>query len=592
MPIFRSILAFTLAFLSLGNTAAQAEDIHPKSGWKDAPNPFASEDAVVGGTLTVLGGQNPNSFNYYLDNNTSNSDRFSMIFDSLLGNHPVTLEHSPLLAEKWSISDNKKTFTFWLDKSAKWSDGKPLTAHDVKWTVDILTAKETLSGAMKLYLGKFESPEVINDHQIQFTSSEVHWRNLDIIGGLSILPKHYFEDKDFNKVVFDFPVVSGRYKLGEFKKNQYSTIIRRDDWWAGDFKRHENLYNFETIKFRYMESGDSAFEAFKGGSLDIFRVGQARRWIKETVGDSYDKNWIVKQKIFNHYPSIFQGWVMNTRRAPFDDVRVREAMQLMINRAEMNKSMMFSQYEMTRAYFRGAYDGNNPVPHQQLSFDKDGARKLLSQAGWVANPKTGLLQKDGKILTFTFLSRSPTSLKFLEVFQQDLKDVGVKMEILKKDWSTWVKEMNTFNFDMTWAMWAPGVKLDPESLWHSSEAGRPSSNNFPGYKNAKVDALIEKQRDIFSVSDRFKIVREIDAQLVKSFTYGLLWYGDYTRVIYWNKFGTPDTVFSKYGDDSSSAYAYWWLDEDAEADLADARESGDALPQRPSVVRFDKIFAP
>ena len=134
---------------SLGVSALMAADDYPKPEWKDLPNPFTSEDAVVGGTFTAFGGQNPNSFNYYLDNNTSNAERFGYLFDSLLGSHPVTLKNEPLLARKWQISDDKRTFTFWMDNRARWSDGKPVTAHDVKWTFDILTAPETLSGAMK-----------------------------------------------------------------------------------------------------------------------------------------------------------------------------------------------------------------------------------------------------------------------------------------------------------------------------------------------------------------------------------------------------------------------------------------------------------
>jgi microcin C transport system substrate-binding protein len=142
---------------------------------------------------------------------------------------------------------------------------------------------------------------------------------------------------------------------------------------------------------------------------------------------------------------------------------------------------------------------------------------------------------------------------------------------------------------MTWAAWGSGVFKNPESMWSSEEAERRSGNNITGFKDKTVDELIEKQKSIFDITQRNDIYRQIDAIIYNQHPYALLWNIDYTRLLYWNKFGTPETVLSKFGDESS-AYWYWWIDPDSQADLADAVSTGLPLPPRPPSVDFDDIF--
>ena len=149
--------------------------------------------------------------------------------------------------------------------------------------------------------------------------------------------------------------------------------------------------------------------------------------------------------------------------------------------------------------------------------------------------------------------------------------------------------MEQFNFDMTWAAWGAGLFKDPESMWHSKEADRISGNNITGFRNADVDEMIERQKSIFDVQERNTIVREIDAIITREVPYVLLWNINYTRLLYWNKFGTPPQVLSKFGDERS-AYSLWWYDEDAASDLAEAMEEDRALPARPVEVKFDAVF--
>lgn len=585
----RALVPILLAGLAVPVVAAWAEQTFPESDWQEEPSPIASPYAVPGGEIAIFAGQSPKSLNYYLDNNTFTAQVFGSLYETMLGYDPISLDREPALARRWTISDDKKTFTFHLDPRAKWSDGTPLTAEDVAWTFHAIMKPENRTGVHKVSLETFDDPEIVDARTIRFTAREVHWRNLGALGGMNILPKHAFEDLDFNKINFEFPVVSGPYALGELKEGIYLTLTRRDDWWYRASPASRGTANFATLKFRFYGERENAFEAFRKGQIDLFPVYTSRRWVKETDGEDFQNNWIMKQLVENHNPVGFQGFAMNMRRPPFNDVRVRKAMCHLLDRRKMNARLMYNQYFLHKSYFEDLYGPDNPCPNELIEFDKDRARDLLTEAGWEANPDTGLLEKDGRTFRFRFLTRSATADKFLAIYAEDLKDVGIEMDIDRKDWAAWAKDMETFNYEMTWASWASGVFKDPEGMWASSEAKREGGNNITGFMDDRVDELIDRQRGLFDVAARNEICRTIDQIVYDEHPYALLWNINATRLLYWNKFGMPDTVLSKYGDERS-AYTYWWYDADADAALRSAMDAGRALPDKPPVVDFDEHF--
>lgn len=581
-------LSLVFSILLAGLFSAQfthAEQVIPGPEWEDDYNPLASPDAIIGGNVRIGMSQYPSSFNYYLDTSVQASRLFGMMFETLLSTNPETLEQEPMLAKKCVISDDKKTFTFTMDENARWSDGKPVTAHDVAFTVETILKPENLTGPHKISLEKFEKPEVIDDYTIRFVTSEVHWRNLLGLGGFHILPKHVFEGKDFNKENFEFPVVSGLYELGEVKEGVYARLNRRDDWWLSGAKRFEGVGNFSQIEFRFYAERQMMFEAFKKGEFDIHAVYTSNIWVKKTEGEAFDKNWIVKQEVYNYDPAAWQGFAMNMRKKPYDDIKVRKALAHLLNRERMNDEIMFRQYKMHMSFWEDLYGDKNPNPNTMITFDKDKARVLLKEAGWLVNQGTGKLEKDGKPFVITFLTRDPSSDKFLVIYKEDLADVGIDLEINRKDWAAWVKDLDEFNYEMTWAAWGGTPYKDPESMWGSAEADRVSSVNITGFKNDTVDALIDEQRGNFNIVERNEIVRKIDKILYENTPYILLWYIDYTRMLHWNKFGRPDAVLGKY-EDEAGAMAYWWFDPDSEADLKAAMDSGESLPE----VEYKNIF--
>ncbi len=575
----------------LGGPQVGLAESYPPDAWRDTPSALASPDAVRGGTITAYAGPSPQSFNYYLDNNTFCAQIFSMMYDSLLGTDPVTAEYVPALARKWEISDDKKTFTFWLDEDARWSDGRPVTAQDVAWTFAAIMDPKNLTGVHKVSLEPFAPPEVLDERTVRFTARDVHWRHLGAAGGFSILPQHALATQDFNKINFEFPVVSGPYRIGETKSGIFATMERRPDWWGDKKPANTHMANFDKILFRFLEDQENAYEAFKKGLIDVYPVYMARLWMNEAQGEKFDKHWIVKQKIHNHGPIGFQGFAMNLRRPPFDDVRVRQAMALLLDREKMNQTLMYGQYFLHRSYFEDLYSPQHPCTNPATAFDKARARELLQAAGWTANPDTGWLEKDGRRFTFSFLTRDASTDKFLAIYAEDLKDVGIDMTIDHKDWAAWSKDMDEYNYDMTWASWSGTIFKDPEDMWSSREADRAGGNNITGFKDPRVDALIAEQKSNFDIQQRNAIYRQIDALILEQAPYVLLWNMDYVRLLYWNKFGTPPTVLSKFGREDS-AFGLWWFDEDSAAELAAAMASGGSLPARPAEVRFDDVFKP
>ena len=561
--------------------------------WQDRADPLASPDAVPGGKITYAASSPPKSLNPYLDNNVFSYQVFGSLYETLLGSDPLTADYAPGLARRWEISKDKRQFTFYIDPLARWSDGKPVTAEDVLWTFNAVMAPESQTGPAKVALRTFleTPPEILDRLTIRFTASEVHWRNLGAVGGFEILPKHVFEGRDFNKINNEFPIVSGPYRIAEHKEGISLTLRRRTDWWARSRSATRGTYNFETVVYRFFAEQDNAFEAFLAGEVDVFPVYRAAIWTGKTTGRKFDSNWIVKRQIRNHHPIGFQGFAMNLRRAPFDDIRVRKALAHLLDRKRMNETLMANQYFLHRSYYEGLYDTSNVCANATFDFNPDEARRLLDEAGWTTDPATGMRRKDGKPLSFTFLTRDESSDKFLALYGEDLRKAGVEMKIERKDWAAWTRDMDEYKFDMTWAAWSAGLHPDPEGMWSSAEAGKPGGNNITGFSDPMVDELIEVQKSIFNVRERNGICRRIDAILAEQVPYILLWNVDSVRLLYWDKFGTPPTVLSKFGDERS-LLAYWWYDADNASDLQDAMENGEVLPPRPDIVDFDETFMP
>ncbi|EQA46007.1 ABC transporter, substrate-binding protein, family 5 [Leptospira broomii serovar Hurstbridge str. 5399] len=547
-------------------------------------NPIASNDAKKGGTLRIYSHQFPKSLNYYLEQFSTTAEIFQTMFEPLLEYHPITLEPIPHLASSWKISADKKKFTFAIDRNAKWSDGKPVTAKDVLFTYETLMNKENNTAVFRIGLARFEKPIVLSEYEVEFTQKEIHWSNFETVAhSLFILPEHHFKEKDFNKENFEFPVVSGPYELLSAKKGRYIRLRRRGDYWMRAYPFYKGSDNFDVLLFKVYTEEAVAFQAFKKGDIDIYPVYKAYTWVKEATGEPFDKNYIVKQKVYNDKPIGFQGWVFNMRRPPFDDVRVRKAIAHLVDRKLLVEKLAFNEYDLTDAYYTGVWPGNS-TPNPPIDYDPAKARKLLSEAGWKPNAK-GILEKGGKEFKFAILDRDKGTEKYFTVFIERAKELGIQASIDLTDLAEWSSRVDKYDFDMTWAAWGGGLFPDPEPMWFSKYADETGQNNLAGFKSSEVDKLIQEQKTEFNVQKRTDLLRKIDKALTKEVPYVLLWNTKSTRLLYWNRFGFPINPLGRFNGESGANHL-WWLDENKSDLLNSNKKSKSAMPTYSPVLKY------
>ncbi|MBM9579818.1 ABC transporter substrate-binding protein [Leptospira sp. 201903070] len=548
------------------------------------PNPIVSPEAKKGGTFRIYSHQFPKSLNYYLDQFSTTAHIFGLMFEPLLDYHPITLEPIPHLASSWKISPDKKKFTFTIDANATWSDGKPITAHDVLFTYETLMDKNNNTAFFRIDLSRFEKPVVLNDREIEFTQKEIHWSNFNTIANsLYILPAHHFQGRNFDKENFDFPVVSGPYSMLSAKKGRYVKMRRRGDYWMRAYPFYKGMDNFDTILFKVYNEEPIAFQAFKKGDIDIYPAYTASFWVKEAVGEKFEENYILKQKFYNAKPIGFQGLVFNTRKEIFSDVRVRTAIAHLVDRKLLIEKLAYNEYEETNAFYQDLWPSNSS-PNPPIDFDVKKARELLAQAGWKTNAK-GILEKNGKEFKFTILERDRTAEKYMTVIQEKAREVGIVINLELTDLSEWSSRVDKYDFDMTWAAWGGGVFKDPEAMWYSKYADEKGQNNLAGFKNEEVDKLIEQQKSEFSILKRNEIVRKIDKILTKEVPYVLLWNTNATRIMYWNKFKFPKNPLGKFGSEKAAS-SLWWVDTEKASTLEEALRTKSKLPVVPEKVYF------
>jgi len=524
---------------------------------------------VVGGTIRLNGFQPPKSMNAFVDNMRYTRMTFSFMYETLIETDSVTAEFIPGLAESWEMSDDAQCYTFHIDPKAKWSDGMPVTSADVKWTFDTIMEPSALTGPTKALLCDFDSPEIVDERTVRFRvhHGELHWRDLLNCGTFEIMPKHVFEGKDFNALTLEGAVVSGPYVLAKVDDQVECVFERRSDWWRiGHRKNVEGYFNFERIVIRYFADDMNAYEAFKLGKLDVYAVYSARIMSTETRGPKYDTNKIRVRRVTNHTPCGFQGFAMNLRHPPFNDLKARQAMAMLVDRPTMNRTLMYNEYFLHRSYCESLYDSEHSCTNKLWEYDPKAAAKLLDEAGWEINPKTGIREKDGRPFKFAFLSRSGSEDKFLATFSAALKNVGVEMTIVRKDLAGWMRDMDDFNFDMTWSSWGSSIFPNFETLWSTREANRKTGNNITGFSNPEVDRLIELEKSEFNLEKRNEYHRRADAIIASQVPYVLLWNTSSTRLLYWNKFGMPEAPLGRFGIETEIPY-YWWYDADAAEEL-------------------------
>lgn len=553
-----------------------------KSGPTD---PIAVPEAMRGGAITMWGGPFPKSLNMWLDYNSFSVQVCGMMFEPLMTMHSVTNDPVPVIAKSFERSDDGMEYTFYLDSDAKWSDGRQITAEDVQFYYDVMMDENNLTSLFRVGLSYLERPIVVDKTTLKVKAKRKHWKIFWTASSMSALPKHAWKDKDFNRINFEFDVVSGPYRLADVREGRLITLERRPDWWGRAIRFNVGKYNFDRITFKSVNDRDKALKMLEGGELDILAVYTARDWAVKSGFPEVEKAWVVRQEVTNKEPKGFSGMAINMRKKMFKDLRVREAMALLLNRHQMNDKFMFNQYLMINSYYPDLYPGSINPEVPVTKFNREKARKLLSDAGWKVNDE-GHLEKDGKAFSINIMTASE-DLRHMNLLVQDLKSVGIQATIERLSQSQIRKRLDEHDFEMHWLSWGASRLRDPESMWSSTTAGQKATQNVSGVQDEEIDRLIESQIEEYDPKKRTEILKKIDARLVEIQPYALMWSSEYHRLLYWNKFGTPESVLDKFNREDS-ALVYWWVDPEKEKALKQAMEKDNPLPKPKAQVGWDE----
>lgn len=386
----------------------------------------------------------------------------------------------------------------------------------------------------------------------------------------------------FKNLCFEFPIVGGPYRLEKHDPGKEIVLKRRANWWVFNTIGGKGVYNFDTINIRFFLSHDNALEAFKKGEVDIIAIYSARQWEKETTGDKFYKNWIVKQKISNLSAVGFQGVVMNMRKYPYNDIRVRKALAHLFDTRRMVNDLMYNAYDIYGSYFEDLYDDPEyaHLRPKHIEFDIDEAYRLLTEAGFKINHETGkMMMPNGEPFVIDMLINQKSSETFLAVYKNALLRLGIEMKITLVDFGAWMNKTGNLDFEVTNCAFSGSILRDPEPMWHSRHKETKMGVNRAGYANPEADKLMEAMKTEFSLAERNKMLRKVDKMLTDDVPYILSWYIRASRLLYWNKFGTPSNVLGKRGDEMSIP-SYWWYDNDSAAELEYAMEHDLPLPAR------------
>ncbi len=556
---------------------------------------YANPDAPKGGTLKLgVIGDNFDSFNPFIVKGTS-AAKLSYVYETLaISAEDEAFTKYGLIAEKIEMPKDRSWVTFYLNPKARFSDGKAITAEDIKFSFDTLTTHERATPFYAAYYGDVSKVSIIDSHTIKFEFSTDQNKELPLIlGQMPVLAKHYWEEKGFGDASLDVPVGSGPYKIESFEPGRSITYVRDKNYWAKDLGVNRGRYNFDKIVVEYYKDNTIALEAFKAGEYD-FRVERtARNWANSYEGKKFDSGELIKKEIEHNRPSGMQAFVMNTRRDVFKDRRVRQALAYAFDFEWTNQNLFNGQYQRTSSFFENSELASSGLPSkaelQILSpfknqlpaelFNREykvptteepnsirknlrEGMKILKNAGWSIQDNVLTNSQTGKQLSFEILIAQKDFERIILPYIKNLEKMGVKASIRFVDTAQYFNRLRDFEFDMVVTTFSQSNSPGNEQrdYWHSGKKEIKGSRNLPGIDDPVVDALIDQ---VISAPDRVSLVnrtRALDRVLLWGHYVIPNWYNPVDRIAYSNKLERPENT-----PDSGVSIDSWWMKADAQA---------------------------
>ena len=501
-----------------------------------------------------------------------------------------------LLAESIEWPEDRSWVAYTLHPEARWHDGEPVTVEDVIWSLDTLKAEG--HPFFRQYFANVAGAEQTGPRTVRFSFSDSTNRELPlIVGELPILPKHYWQNRDFEATTLEAPLGSGPYRIKAVDAGQSITYKRDPDYWGRDLPVNRGKDNYDVMRYEYYKDPSVQRVAFKARETDFFSENVAKEW-----ATAYDHLPVVTKKLLHKLliehknPQGMQAFVFNTRREMFKDRQVRAALAYAFDFEWTNENLFYGAYTRTKSYFSNSELASRDLPgdgelaileryrdqlppelfteaYEPPMTDGSGnlranlstALSLLEDAGWEVQDGVLTHGESGLVMQFEIMLVLPGFERVVLPFTKNLERLGIVADVRTVDTAQYQERLNTFDFDMVVGAW--GQSLSPgneqRNFWHSQAADIAGSRNTAGIQNPVIDALIEL---VISAPDRKSLItrtQALDRVLLWHHYVIPHWHLAAYRVLYWDKFGTPK-IMPKYDLDLQ----FWWIDPALDASLA------------------------
>ncbi|MFB9270137.1 extracellular solute-binding protein [Bradyrhizobium erythrophlei] len=564
---------------------------------------YVNPDAPKGGTVRQIAIGTFDNFNVVVSGvKGSIAAAVALIYESLTtpAQDEVSTEYGSL-AEVASYPDDFSYVVYRLRAQAKWHDGTPVTPEDVIFSLDAFKKHHPMFSA---YYSHVVRAEKIGDRDVKFVFDMPGNRELpQIVGQLTILPKHWWEGtdsqgrkRDISATTLEKPLGSGAYRIKEFVAGRTVTLERVKDHWARDLAINVGRNNFDELRYEYFRDPTVAIEAFKGDQVDWRTENSAKAWATAYDFPAVTDKRVLLEEFPNRSSGIMQAFVPNLRRAKFADPRVRRALNYAFDFEEVNKQLFFGQYKRISSYFDGAEElmatglpqgkelgvlesvreqvpaevftkvYTNPVGGSPEAVRENlrEASRLLKDAGYEVRDRKLVDAKTGEPFSIELLSEDPNFERIMLAFKPSLERLGMSVSVRTIDPIQYENRLRAWDFDIVVGSWPESLSPGNEQreFWGTKAADAPGSRNIVGIKNPAIDKLIER---VIFATDREDLVaatKALDRVLLWNHYVVPQWNYPKVRTARWDRFGRPAEL-PKYG--LSGFPTIWWHDADKAA---------------------------
>ncbi|WP_334136373.1 extracellular solute-binding protein [Acinetobacter schindleri] len=550
--------------------------------------PYVNPAAPKGGYLSQSANGTFDNLNAMNGKGTA-ADGVEYLFDTLMVSsldEPGVMY--PLLAEKVTYDPKKTAYVIYhLNPKARFSDGTPVTAEDIKFSFDTYTSKG--NPGLQMYLSDLDKTEVLSRYQVKMSFKSNNNSEMPLIlAQMPIYSKKNWQGKDFGRITMQSILGSGPYLIESIDAGRSISYKRNPNYWAKDLPVNRGKYNFDRLKFVYYRNMDVGFEGFKSGQYTVHQEYTARKWVTEYNFSAIKDKMVVKYNFNHENPIPTQSFVFNTRRAPMQDIRFRQALTYAYDFEWQNKALFYGQYHRLQSYFANSELEAKGIPSaEELAIlkpylakldpiqragvlkdwkypvsDASGfnrknllvARELLLKAGYryhnaqLADPK-------GKPIRLEFLIHQDGLQRTLMPFIRNLKRLGITVNIRHVDVPQYIERMRSKDFDMTTNVLPQSLNPGNEQaqFWSSASADQPGNYNYAGIKNAVIDDAITK---VIQAPDRQQLVirTKVLDRLLRAGYYQIPTYGKGGNwYAYWNMYEQP-----KIKPKLAVGFDFWW----------------------------------